>query len=450
MICIILITPCRREGRRFASSASTPCRARACSHIVLLVYAMPLTAPTFAAFTVVGVGMGYSLVDASFANAGSYMRVLPEGLLLPSYMDISCKVAQLLVALSCGLVLGSGYSPTSQAYRNFVFAILGTAITAAIAESALWRVSSVFVILPTALAATVAAFSQSAVSPLAVVFFDESVVTALITGNGVGAMVAGLLGILHDRVAEFSSTALLLVVAFNVAVSTVCWHVIHQRGLAMSSSSLPRYASKQPKLHGESSTLLAQETATDCRAIASTAWVLWVLQGMDTTATWGINFPTLQFAAAAAACDCDAASPAVSHVYTLATSTAFILMPFGALLALAFPTYSLRTLTALCCMQAALAIVHLCQVAVPGFGECSFGAKVMVVLIAGVLRCTDTYVTILLLQLNARMFAAQSHGTQTAAALAIGQVGLWSGLSAGTLFFGLAQSRVMACRLGEY
>ena len=410
----------------------------------------------FLAFMLVGFGTGWTVCDAALGNMAWLMRRLPaEGLLLPTHADIAGKATAFTCALACWVAMGADYKPSFAAFRTGMWALYVAGMAAALLMAAFWSVTvgdvAVFVILGTALGSAIGTFSVCCVYSFAAVFFDDAVVAAILTGNGVGSALAGVLGLVQGAQPAFGTTAAMLVTAGLVGAAMCGWRHILVRGLAMAPSG----ASPEDDAAAERPLLPPPPEPPGGGAEASKGWAtlarlglpLWLLAGVTAASTWGVALPTLQFATAHAGCDCAVDAELPSRTYTLATSSAFILMPLGALLAHVAPCTDLRALAALDAAQLGMLSVQVAAIRGAPAMRCSPAARTAVIVCTAGMRATDSYISTILYQLNARRFDGTGERLSKAAAFAMGQANLLPQLLLGTLMWVLVETSVVGCML---
>lgn len=422
---------------------------------------MTVSASTFCAFVTVGLGTGWIMVDASFANMGRLMAWhSQEGLLLPTHTDIAAKLSGLLVLSGCWVAIISRYSPSFAAFRRLLWTMYIVAFSSAVLEACLWSLSidgiALFVIVPTGIGCAIGTLSVAVVNAFAPIFFDETVVAAMIAGNGVGGLIAGLLGLLQASVSGFDTTIYMLCIAGLIAVALLAWrHILHHE-LAFkesttdeASKTMSKYASGADD---EGAALLQPEKENKQ---ANEGWLsilklsapLWAIGIPSQTATWGVTFPSLQFATAHAGCDCNTQAELPALTYSIAASSAFILMPCGALLAHFVPVYDLRALAALDVIQMVTLALVMSAVTGQPFMTCSETARITLIVSVAAMRLLDQYIITILYQLAARRFERRKDQVKKTAAFIFGQAMMMPQLVLGTVMFVLIQSRTVRCFL---
>ena len=465
-----------------------------------------MEASTFAAFVAVGLGTGWTMVDASYANMAQLMSKLPEGLMLPSHADIIGKICSSLTIGVCWACIYMAFAPDFTTFRRMIWTLYAVAFTSALLMASLWFVTiggiGVFVILPVAIGTIVGTLSSAVVYPMAPIFFDEAVVAAVLTGNGVGATVAGLLGLLQASSRSFGTTYFMLCIAGLTAVAIFSWRHILQHRLAFkddadgdassdstkgtaaaaaaaATTAVARTAAagrggggggengvasppsagsaeqglavKQPH---ESTALLKQPLKQPEEEEEESMWMLvkmtapfWALAIPTQAATWGVVFPALQFATAHTGCDCSPGAALPKATYSIASSCAYILMPCGALLAYFVPIRSLRFLAALDVLQMAMLTIVVCAMTGVSFMRCSEAARIALIICVGAMRLIDQYISTLLYQLAARRFEGKSAKLRKLSAFLFGQAMGLPTLVVSLLMFLLVQSGTIKCNL---
>lgn len=372
---------------------------------------MPTSKEAFALFTVVGFGSGWITNDAVFANMGWLMDALPaEGLYLPTHADVAAKTAIVVVSAFLWVAfLGAGYVPGFAEYKRLVWLLYAGGVSANVMVALLWWVTvgsvSPVILLAMCIGSACGTISIAYVWPLAPVFFESGVVAALIAGNGIAALVTGLLGLLQAEVPAFGVLPFTLCVAAMIATAAAAWsYILHHRLGFRTAAPKEAAAASRDKAAGEGSVLLTTAPAlltsvagpTDatpsCVVLLRECATMLALALPTGGATWGVALPILQFATAHASCDCSPHAATTRSTYTLATSGAFVLMPFGALLAQRCPTTDLRVLALLDVLQLLMLGVQLGGVAAADPMTCKQGARLALIATTAAMRMNDTYI----------------------------------------------------------
>ena len=163
---------------------------------------------TFGAFVLLGFGTGWSLADALFGNMGTFMARLPEGLLLPTHAELVGKATIAVVLLACwaGTTL-RGASPTLAQFQRLLWVLYALVLGGTIVGGLAWQVTlgpggaAVVLLVLFCVAYAVGTMTVTLVLPLLPLFYEEALLSAIITGNGLGCLFSGGLGLLQARVA---------------------------------------------------------------------------------------------------------------------------------------------------------------------------------------------------------------------------------------------------------
>ena len=169
---------------------------------------------TFGAFVLLGFGTGWSLADALFGNMGTFMARLPEGLLLPTHAELVGKATIAVVLLACwaGTTL-RGASPTLAQFQRLLWVLYALVLGGTIVGGLAWQVTlgpggaAVVLLVLFCVAYAVGTMTVTLVLPLLPLFYEEALLSAIITGNGLGCLFSGGLGLLQARVAATHAPA---------------------------------------------------------------------------------------------------------------------------------------------------------------------------------------------------------------------------------------------------
>mmetsp|Transcript_7436 Transcript_7436/g.19510 ORF Transcript_7436/g.19510 Transcript_7436/m.19510 type:complete len:346 (+) Transcript_7436:422-1459(+) len=313
---------------------------------------------------------------------------------------------------------------------------------------------AVFVIIAAVLGSIVGNLGFVFMLPFAPLFFDEGVVAAISTGNGIGCAVSGALGIVQGLHPPFGTTPFMLSISVVILLAALSWVAILHHGLGIKDpSQQSQQGAKEDALarrvEGEVALDVTGAASKDAPSVRATVIRLglpiWLIAVPSILVTWAVALPTLSFATAHAGCSCDPTAREPSQVNSLVTGCSFVCMPFGALLAHALPTYSLWKIGALECSQLVLLFFHLLAVAGVPFMSCNRAAEVAIGVIFSLMRFLDTYLIVVLNQLNWRRFSEEADNTRKAAAFAFGIATLLANLVPGLVVFVLLQSKTVRC-----
>jgi hypothetical protein len=161
---------------------------------------------TFGAFVLLGFGTGWSLADALFGNMATFMARLPEGLLLPTHAELIGKGTIAVVLLVCwaGTTL-RGASLTLGQFQRLLWVLYALVLGGTIVGGLAWQVTlgpggvAVVLLVLFAVAYAVGTVTVTLVLPLLPLFYEEALLSAIITGNGLGCLFSGGLGLLQAR-----------------------------------------------------------------------------------------------------------------------------------------------------------------------------------------------------------------------------------------------------------
>ena len=159
---------------------------------------------TFAAFVLLGFGTGWSLADALFGNMATFMARLPEGLLLPTHAELVGKGTIAVVLLACwaGTTL-RGAIPTLVQFQRLLWVLYALVLGGTIVGGLAWQVTlgpggaAVVLLVLFCVAYAVGTVTVTLVLPLLPLFYEEALLSAIITGNGLGCLFSGGLGLLQ-------------------------------------------------------------------------------------------------------------------------------------------------------------------------------------------------------------------------------------------------------------
>lgn len=441
-------------------------------------------------FGALGFGVTWTLSDFMFASVPTFMRCLPEGLLLPDRMSVgnlTAQVAGLVVWRVSTAVFGN---PSFKGYAAVVWASLAIHIGGAVIVALGWTVvvdsHAVVVIGVESFAALVGTTSWAATIPfISTHFAEDKMVSAFFTGSTCGSLVAGLLSF-----SRWSPLVSLLILALLLVPSVLawCWILKHakRRHIGTSSAStlpleipmevLPPTPSSDPKGIDE---IVVDEDTIDVAAVAAARagaaspvasphqrpslhhqWVApwlqeslgpWAIAVPINMATWGFAPNVSNLAAAHAGCSCDPADEVVNTTYNIVLSFGFTAMPLAALLSYLRPCHSIQFLRLLAVILIACFALLLSGASGAAFMSCSTGASVTLALAVFAMRAIDTYVTAMLYRLVAVRCRARSSvapAEAEKATLALGQLLVATTLTAVLLAVTLVDRGVLACRIG--
>ena len=167
---------------------------------------MKVSHSTFAAFVLLGFGTGWSLADALFGNMATFMARLPEGLLLPTHAELVGKGTIAVVLLVCwaGTTL-RGASLTLDQFQRLLWVLYALVLGGTIVGGLAWQVTlgpggaAVVLLVLFCVAYAVGTVTVTLVLPLLPLFYEEALLSAIITGNGLGCLFSGGLGLLQAR-----------------------------------------------------------------------------------------------------------------------------------------------------------------------------------------------------------------------------------------------------------
>ena len=168
---------------------------------------------TFAAFVLLGFGTGWSLADALFGNMATFMARLPEGLLLPTHAELVGKGTIAVVLLVCwaGTTL-RGASLTLDQFQRLLWVLYALVLGGTIVGGLAWQVTlgpggaAVVLLVLFCVAYAVGTVTVTLVLPLLPLFYEEALLSAIVTGNGLGCLFSGGLGLLQACVANHTPT----------------------------------------------------------------------------------------------------------------------------------------------------------------------------------------------------------------------------------------------------
>ena len=161
---------------------------------------------TFAAFVLLGFGTGWSLADALFGNMATIMAHLPEGLLLPTHAELVGKGTIAVVLLACWAATTlRGASLTLSQFQRLLWALYALVLAGTLVGGLAWQVTlgprgaAVVLLVLFCVAYAVGTLTVTLVLPLLPLFYEEALLAAMITGNGLGCLFSGALGLLQAR-----------------------------------------------------------------------------------------------------------------------------------------------------------------------------------------------------------------------------------------------------------
>lgn len=413
-----------------------------------------VTHSTFLTFVLLGFGSGWSLADAMYGNMAAFMAALPEGLLLPSYAEIVGKITVAVVTIAAALLPAPSLSP----FQHILWALYALGFAGCLLGAFAWH-STAAVLILFFFAYAVGTVTIVTVFPLLPLFYEEALLSAVFTGNGLGCLVTGALSLLQAAVPAFSPTAYMLALAGLIACAAFSWAHVVRTGLALRPAFATKAASAAgaappPKVAAEDADegapLLLKEKAP---RRATYAWV-WGIAPMCAitypvaATTWGVAPTLLPFATAHAGCSCDTQAREPQLTYYLATSIGFMLMPCAGLVSYARPCFHVPTLSGLALLHLSLACVVFAAAAGAPSLACSAAARGVVVASVSGTRALETYLSSCTFRMVVRRLEGEP-ATQRKASLAFGQGLMFVQFVFGALAFALAQLGAVRCTLTD-
>ena len=398
-------------------------------------------------FVILGWGTQWLPNDALNQCMGVFITVLPEGLNLPQVASslwgnicASAGVALWMLVFSCGR------EPTLRVYTTcgWVLVVIGALCMFLAAVGWKWTVdhSSVIVIGTVGITNMLGQMTYMVQMPMLALFFQETTVSAVMTGAGMGSLFAGLLGLIQTADPDgFGPSPLLALVTVLCLASVVAWmHILHN-----GVGRLPPSYSTKPAKASEASELLpapAPRALFDGYTLS-----VWLMGAIINYQTWGLTF--LQYATTKSSCTCDTHERGAQLVYQLATSLSYLAMPVGGLLSYFAPSLDLRTHWTLTAIHIVAYVFQTLAVAGVRFMTCSAGAQTVVVLSNILIRGIYQYLTALQFIMLGRHFE-RSPGLRERSVMVYGLIVSWAAVLTSFASYALTESNVVQCVAADF